>query len=54
MVDGVSVASLKRYVRLEKKPVRKARLPGLQEYVRRFMEALQHGDAGKNIDKALH
>ena len=54
MVDGVSVASLKRYVRLEKKPVRKARLPGLQEYVRRFMEALQYGDAGKNIDKALH
>ena len=38
LVDRVSVASLKDYVKLEKKPVERANLDGLDEYVSAFLQ----------------
>ena len=42
MVDGVSVASLSRYVKLDKKPVEAAHFAGLDGYVQRFTALLNN------------
>lgn len=41
LADGVSVASLKKYVSLDKQPVTPAELYGLEDYVFAFMEHLE-------------
>ena len=41
LADGVSVASLKKYVKLDKQPVTPARLDGLEDYVAAFMAYIE-------------